>query len=173
MYQDYNELPDDMREDRDVKAEWHRRADELLEKLWSICDTRKGDNDETKRSLMEACPRFVLHPISTIDIYISISLLFLIVARFCSGGRMGRGSHRPAVQLLHHADAGGDRPLSGHTSSPEGLLPHSLWYSIFASCFVAIFVLQFAFMCFDIPKAKCSTRWCGPSRTGCRCWRCQ
>ena len=61
--QDYNELADDMREDRDVKAEWHRRADELLENLWSICDKRKSDNDETKRSLMEACKRVLLDSI--------------------------------------------------------------------------------------------------------------
>lgn len=48
-----------MREDRDVKAEWHRKADELLEKLWSICDDRKSQNEETKRSLMEARARTV------------------------------------------------------------------------------------------------------------------
>lgn len=48
-----------MREDRDVKAEWHRKADELLEKLWSICDDRKSQNEETKRSLMEARARLL------------------------------------------------------------------------------------------------------------------
>ena len=33
--------------------------------------------------------------------------------------------------------------------------------------------VKFALMFVLIPKAKCSTRWCGPSLTGCRCWRCQ
>ena len=36
-----------------MKSELHRRADELLERLWTICDERKEDNEKMSQSLMK------------------------------------------------------------------------------------------------------------------------
>ena len=36
-----------------MKSELHRRADELLERLWTICDERKEDNEKMRQSLMK------------------------------------------------------------------------------------------------------------------------
>ncbi|XP_066298432.1 sperm flagellar protein 2-like isoform X6 [Branchiostoma lanceolatum] len=47
--EDYNNIPEDMREDEDTRAELHQRVDDLKERLWDICDTRK-EEAETERS---------------------------------------------------------------------------------------------------------------------------
>ncbi|KAM8864925.1 sperm flagellar protein 2 [Synchiropus picturatus] len=49
---DFNNMPDDMRDDDDTKAELHQRLDELREQLWEISDTRKAENEEEWTTLM-------------------------------------------------------------------------------------------------------------------------
>ncbi|XP_013409132.1 sperm flagellar protein 2 isoform X2 [Lingula anatina] len=46
---DYNEVPDDTRDDEETRSELHQRVDDLRERLWSICDERK-DNAEKERT---------------------------------------------------------------------------------------------------------------------------
>ena len=41
----YNSLPEDMRDDEEVKAELHQRVEDLKEKLWKICDDKKADSE--------------------------------------------------------------------------------------------------------------------------------
>ncbi|XP_015195926.2 sperm flagellar protein 2 isoform X2 [Lepisosteus oculatus] len=41
--QDYNSIPDDMRDDEETKAELHQRLDDLRERLWDICDNRREE----------------------------------------------------------------------------------------------------------------------------------
>lgn len=48
LIHDYNNLHPDVRSEASVKAEWSLRADELVEKMWGMCDSRKEEN------LMEA-----------------------------------------------------------------------------------------------------------------------
>lgn len=52
ILQEYNEVPDDMREDEETRAELHERVDDLRERLWSICDERKEQAEEEKSSIM-------------------------------------------------------------------------------------------------------------------------
>ncbi|KAM9743741.1 sperm flagellar protein 2 [Menidia menidia] len=49
---DFNNIPDDMREDEDTKAELHLRLDELCERLWDISDKRKEEDEQERDALM-------------------------------------------------------------------------------------------------------------------------
>ncbi|KAK6179274.1 hypothetical protein SNE40_011674 [Patella caerulea] len=49
---DYNEVPDDIREDEETKAELHQRVDDLRERLWSICDERKEQAERERETIM-------------------------------------------------------------------------------------------------------------------------
>uniref|UniRef100_A0A3Q3KDJ1 Calponin-homology (CH) domain-containing protein n=1 Tax=Monopterus albus TaxID=43700 RepID=A0A3Q3KDJ1_MONAL len=49
---DFNNIPDDMREDEDTKAELHLRLDELRKRLWDISDKRKEQNKQERTALM-------------------------------------------------------------------------------------------------------------------------
>ncbi|KAL0979832.1 hypothetical protein UPYG_G00190380 [Umbra pygmaea] len=40
---DYNNIPEDIREDEETKAELYQRLDDLRERLWDMCDKRKGE----------------------------------------------------------------------------------------------------------------------------------
>ncbi|XP_076462790.1 sperm flagellar protein 2-like isoform X2 [Babylonia areolata] len=45
---DYNAVPNDLRDDPQVRAELHQRVDDLRERLWGVCDDRK---DQAEREL--------------------------------------------------------------------------------------------------------------------------
>ncbi|XP_074493462.1 sperm flagellar protein 2 isoform X1 [Sebastes fasciatus] len=49
---DFNSIPDDMREDKETKAELYLRLDELRERLWDISDKRKEEDEKEKAALM-------------------------------------------------------------------------------------------------------------------------
>ncbi|XP_030647562.1 sperm flagellar protein 2 [Chanos chanos] len=49
--QDYNSLPQDMREDEEAKAELHQRLDELRERLWDICERRREEGRQERTAL--------------------------------------------------------------------------------------------------------------------------
>ena len=48
----YNNIPDDIRDDEEVKSELHQRVDDLKEQLWSICDKKKEDAEKERKSIM-------------------------------------------------------------------------------------------------------------------------
>ncbi|KAM4615776.1 sperm flagellar protein 2 [Polymixia lowei] len=50
--QDYNSVPDDMRDDEETKAELHQRLDDLRERLWDICDKRREEDGQERAALM-------------------------------------------------------------------------------------------------------------------------
>ena len=52
MSQDYNEVPDDMRDDEETKMELHQRIDDLRERLWNICDERKEQAEAERETVM-------------------------------------------------------------------------------------------------------------------------
>lgn len=49
---EYNEIPDDMREDEETKAELHQRVDDLRETLWSISDERKIQAENERQNII-------------------------------------------------------------------------------------------------------------------------
>ena len=49
---DYNNIPDDMREDEEVKAELHQRVEDLNDTLWNICDTKKIESEKERETFM-------------------------------------------------------------------------------------------------------------------------
>nr|XP_039269921.1 sperm flagellar protein 2-like [Styela clava] len=49
---DFNEIPDDIREDEETKAEMHQRLYDLRERLWDICDTKKEEAEAERAELM-------------------------------------------------------------------------------------------------------------------------
>ncbi|KAM6943903.1 sperm flagellar protein 2 [Lycodopsis pacificus] len=49
---DFNSKADDMREDKETKAELHLRLDELRECLWDISDKRKEEDEKESANLM-------------------------------------------------------------------------------------------------------------------------
>ncbi|XP_075324953.1 sperm flagellar protein 2-like [Odontesthes bonariensis] len=49
---DFNNIPDDMREDDDTKAELHLTLDELREPLWDISDKRKEEDEQERAAIM-------------------------------------------------------------------------------------------------------------------------
>ncbi|KAJ8381073.1 hypothetical protein SKAU_G00018510 [Synaphobranchus kaupii] len=46
--QDYNSIPEDMREEEQTKAELHQRLDDLRERLWDITDSRREDAERER-----------------------------------------------------------------------------------------------------------------------------
>lgn len=40
-----NDVPDDIRDDEEVKSELHQRVEDLKENLWKICDKKKEDSE--------------------------------------------------------------------------------------------------------------------------------
>ncbi|KAF7660826.1 hypothetical protein LDENG_00274520 [Lucifuga dentata] len=48
---DYNNMPDDVRDDEDTLAELHQRLDDLREHLWDICDKRKEEDEQEKAAI--------------------------------------------------------------------------------------------------------------------------
>ncbi len=48
----YNNIPDDIRDDEEVKAELHQRVEDLKEDLWSICDKKKDEAERERESIM-------------------------------------------------------------------------------------------------------------------------
>lgn len=50
----YNELPDDLRDDEEMRSELHQQLDDLRERLWSICDERKEQAENERTDVMNA-----------------------------------------------------------------------------------------------------------------------
>ncbi|XP_062579929.1 sperm flagellar protein 2-like isoform X2 [Saccostrea cucullata] len=50
---EYNDVPDDMREDEETKAELHQRVDDLRVKLWDICDERKAQAEKERQAIID------------------------------------------------------------------------------------------------------------------------
>uniref|UniRef100_H2ZYY7 Sperm flagellar 2 n=1 Tax=Latimeria chalumnae TaxID=7897 RepID=H2ZYY7_LATCH len=50
--QDYNSVAGDMQEDEETKAEIHQRVDDLRERLWDICDTRKEESEQERCNII-------------------------------------------------------------------------------------------------------------------------
>ncbi|CAG5136742.1 unnamed protein product, partial [Candidula unifasciata] len=49
----YNEVPDDLRDDEEMKAELHQQVDDLVDRLWSICDERKEAAENERLMIMK------------------------------------------------------------------------------------------------------------------------
>ncbi|KAM6224376.1 sperm flagellar protein 2 [Rhynchocyon petersi] len=45
---DFNSLPDDLWDDEETKAELHQRVNDLRDRLWDICDTRKEEAEQER-----------------------------------------------------------------------------------------------------------------------------
>ncbi|XP_059863060.1 sperm flagellar protein 2 [Delphinus delphis] len=43
---DFNSLPDDLWDDEEMKAERHQRVNDLRDRLWDICDARRGEAEQ-------------------------------------------------------------------------------------------------------------------------------
>ncbi|XP_065729297.1 sperm flagellar protein 2 [Phocoena phocoena] len=43
---DFNSLPDDLWDDEETKAELHQRVNDLRDRLWDICDARRGEAEQ-------------------------------------------------------------------------------------------------------------------------------
>ena len=52
LLQNYNNIPDDMRDDDETKADLHQTVDDLREKLWDICDERKEQAEAERERVM-------------------------------------------------------------------------------------------------------------------------
>ncbi|KAJ8262653.1 hypothetical protein COCON_G00151100 [Conger conger] len=50
--QDYNSLPEDMREDEQTKAELHQRLDDLREGLWDVTDSRREEAERERAGVL-------------------------------------------------------------------------------------------------------------------------
>ena len=48
----YNGIPDDIRDDEEVKSELHQRVEDLKDQLWSICDKKKEDAEKERETIM-------------------------------------------------------------------------------------------------------------------------
>ena len=51
-WQNYNEVPDELRDDEDMRADLHQRVDDLRERLWNISDERKENAEKERARLM-------------------------------------------------------------------------------------------------------------------------
>jgi hypothetical protein len=49
---EYNSIPDDIRDDEEVKAELHQRVEDLKENLWRICDVKKQEAEKERDVVM-------------------------------------------------------------------------------------------------------------------------
>ena len=52
IQQEYNDVPDDMRDDEETRMELHQRVDDLRERLWNICDKRKEEAEAERETVM-------------------------------------------------------------------------------------------------------------------------
>ncbi|XP_051552291.1 sperm flagellar protein 2 [Myxocyprinus asiaticus] len=50
---DYNNVPDNIRDDEETKGELHQRLDDLRERLWDICDKRKEESMQERASVID------------------------------------------------------------------------------------------------------------------------
>ncbi|XP_036382781.1 sperm flagellar protein 2 [Megalops cyprinoides] len=50
--QDYNAVPEDIRDDVETKAELHQRLDDLRERLWDICDRRREEAEQERTGVV-------------------------------------------------------------------------------------------------------------------------
>ncbi|KAM5264410.1 LOW QUALITY PROTEIN: sperm flagellar protein 2-like [Ctenodactylus gundi] len=51
---DFNALPEDLWDDEETKAELHQRLNDLRDRLWDICDTRKEDAEQERLDIIHA-----------------------------------------------------------------------------------------------------------------------
>ena len=49
---EYNSIPEDIRDDEELKAELHQRVEDLNDKLWSICDNKKSESERERENTM-------------------------------------------------------------------------------------------------------------------------
>jgi len=52
MMQDYNTVPDEMRDDCEVRADLHQRVDDLRDRLWNMSDERKDQAEADRSAVM-------------------------------------------------------------------------------------------------------------------------
>ncbi|XP_072461926.1 sperm flagellar protein 2 isoform X4 [Notamacropus eugenii] len=50
---DFNNLPDDLWDDEETKAELHQRVNDLRDRLWDICDTRKEEAEQERVDIVD------------------------------------------------------------------------------------------------------------------------
>ena len=50
--QDFNSLPDDLRDDEENRCDLHQRVDDLRERLWTICDERKEQAEREREAVV-------------------------------------------------------------------------------------------------------------------------
>ncbi|XP_074138783.1 sperm flagellar protein 2 isoform X4 [Sminthopsis crassicaudata] len=50
---DFNNLPEDLWDDEETKAELHQRVNDLRDRLWDICDTRKEEAEQERASIID------------------------------------------------------------------------------------------------------------------------
>lgn len=53
VLQEYNAVPDDMRDDEETRMELHQRVDDLRERLWNICDERKEQAEAERETVIQ------------------------------------------------------------------------------------------------------------------------
>uniref|UniRef100_F7AB98 Sperm flagellar 2 n=1 Tax=Monodelphis domestica TaxID=13616 RepID=F7AB98_MONDO len=51
--EDFNNLPEDLWEDEETKAELHQRVNDLRDRLWDICDTRKEEAEQERADIID------------------------------------------------------------------------------------------------------------------------
>nr|XP_020851340.1 sperm flagellar protein 2 isoform X1 [Phascolarctos cinereus] len=50
---DFNNLPEDLWDDEETKAELHQRVHDLRDRLWDICDTRKEEAEQERADIID------------------------------------------------------------------------------------------------------------------------
>ncbi|XP_068952228.1 sperm flagellar protein 2 [Petaurus breviceps papuanus] len=50
---DFNNLPEDLWDDEETKAELHQRVNDLRDRLWDICETRKEEAEQERADIIE------------------------------------------------------------------------------------------------------------------------
>ncbi|XP_036602308.1 sperm flagellar protein 2 [Trichosurus vulpecula] len=50
---DFNNLPEDLWDDEETKAELHQRVNDLRDRLWDICDTRKEEAEQERADIID------------------------------------------------------------------------------------------------------------------------
>ncbi|XP_043831005.1 sperm flagellar protein 2 [Dromiciops gliroides] len=50
---DFNNLPEDLWDDEETKAELHQRVNDLRDRLWDICDTRKDEAEQERADIID------------------------------------------------------------------------------------------------------------------------
>ncbi|XP_051006911.1 sperm flagellar protein 2 isoform X2 [Acomys russatus] len=49
---DFNSIPEDLWEDEETKAELHQRVNDLRDRLWDICDSRKEEAEQERQDII-------------------------------------------------------------------------------------------------------------------------